>query len=152
MTHLSAQGERLVERLEETIEQMLLTGQSISTRNIIAHMPDDFRHPTDVTRPEHLRRVYLNAKERQKLIKVAVDRQKSSKASLQAQLARQAAKISALEADIQLLVASHKAVYSAVGEVGGLQAWLRFFETHQAALEGLERLEAIPHPAQPTQI
>lgn len=48
------------------------------------------------------------------------------------------------EARNQLLIASHRAILSAVGEMGGTRAWLRFFTNHPAALASLDAMGALP--------
>lgn len=133
-----------MEKLGAVLEKMLLEDENISTRNIIARLPKLFRHPTDITRPPAIRELYIEAKERQKNIRLAAAKLKDSKNTLAAKIETQAQKIASLEADLQLLVASHKAMYAAVGEIGALKAWLAFFERHQDSLDALTRLKAVP--------
>jgi hypothetical protein len=59
-------------------------------------------------------------------------------------LARLRQRLQEVEARNQLLIASHRAMLSAVGELGGTRAWLRFFTNHPQALEGLEQMVALP--------
>lgn len=59
-------------------------------------------------------------------------------------LARMHKRLEDVEACNQLLVASHRAMLSAVGEVGGTRAWLRFFASHPNALESLAEMGALP--------
>ena len=54
-----------------------------------------------------------------------------------------------VEARNQLLVASHRAMLSAVGELGGTRAWLRFFADHPLALESLDQMGALPENVLP---
>jgi hypothetical protein len=51
------------------------------------------------------------------------------------------------EARNQLLIASHRAMLSAVGELGGTRAWLRFFADHPNALASLDDMGALPENA-----
>lgn len=53
-------------------------------------------------------------------------------------------KIAHLEEQNALLVASHQAMIMAVGELGGMRAWRRFFEDYQAIVERLEACGAMP--------
>lgn len=59
-------------------------------------------------------------------------------------LARANLRLKELEQENALLVASHRAMIMAVGEMGGMRAYRRFFEAHQEALAKLEKLKAIP--------
>jgi len=59
-------------------------------------------------------------------------------------LARLRQRLEEVEARNQLLVASHHAMLSAVGELGGTRAWLRFFANHPQALESLDEIGALP--------
>lgn len=47
------------------------------------------------------------------------------------------ARIAELEEQVQMLTASHKAMIMAVGELGGIQAWKRFYQDFQGALDKL---------------
>ncbi|MBX7531588.1 hypothetical protein K3165_01470 [Qipengyuania sp. 1XM1-15A] len=138
-----------LEKLGAVLEKMLLEDENITTRNIIARLPKLFRHPTDIARPPAIRELYLAAKERQENIRLAAAKLKDSKNTLAAKIETQAQKIASLEADLQLLVASHKAMYAAVGEMGALKAWLAFFERHQDSLDALTRLQAVPTRTSP---
>jgi hypothetical protein len=40
----------------------------------------------------------------------------------------------------------------AVGEIGGMRAYRRFFEAHQAALSKLADIKAIPDPVTPLRL
>lgn len=144
--------DQLLKTFGAVLEKMLLDDENITTRNIIAHLPEFFRHPTDITRPPAIREPFIEAKERQQKIRRAAAKLKDSKNTLAAKIETQAKKIASLEADLQLLVASHKAMYAAVGEVGALKAWLAFFEEHQDSLDALTRLKAVPARRTPEKI
>jgi hypothetical protein len=64
-------------------------------------------------------------------------------------LARLRQRLEEVEARNQLLVASHRAMLSAVGELGGTRAWLRFFANHPQALESLDQMGALPENVLP---
>ncbi len=59
-------------------------------------------------------------------------------------LARLRQRLEEAEARNQLLIASHRAMLSAVGELGGTRAWLRFFANLPQALESLDEMGALP--------
>lgn len=59
-------------------------------------------------------------------------------------MARLRKRLEESEAHRQLLIASHRAMLSAVGEMGGTRAWLRFFAKHPNALASLGEIGALP--------
>src|SRR5690606_18586252 len=67
-------------------------------------------------------------------------------------LARARLRIQELEAENALLIASHRAMIMAVGELGGMRARRRFFEAHQASLQKLDELGAIPDSVTPLRV
>lgn len=67
-------------------------------------------------------------------------------------LARANLRVKELEQDNALLIASHRAMIMAVGEMGGMRAYRRFFEAHQEALARLERMKAIPETVTPLRL
>ncbi|MED5550492.1 MAG: hypothetical protein VX529_14150 [Pseudomonadota bacterium] len=58
-------------------------------------------------------------------------------------LAEAKRKISDLERQNAVLIASHQAMIMAVGELGGMRAWRRFFEDYQHILDYLEESGAL---------
>jgi hypothetical protein len=54
------------------------------------------------------------------------------------------AEIDELQADRQLVIASHRMMILAVAEMGGFSKWKRFFEGYQAAVDKLDSTDAIP--------
>ena len=144
--------ESALEQLKAVLDRMILEDENISLRNIIVRLPELFRHPTDITRHPPLREAYEEAKDRQQVIRLSATKLRDSNHTLAAKIEKQARKIDSLKADLELLVASHKAMYAAVGEVGALKAWLAFFERHQDSLDALTRLKAVPTRASPKKI
>lgn len=67
-------------------------------------------------------------------------------------LARANLRIKELKEENALLIASHRAMIMAVGEIGGMRAYRRFFEAHQAALSKLADIKAIPDPVTPLRL
>jgi len=59
-------------------------------------------------------------------------------------MARLHKRLEQAEAHNQLLIASHRAMLSAIGELGGTRAWLRFFANHPNALASLDEIGALP--------
>lgn len=67
-------------------------------------------------------------------------------------LARANLRVKELEQENNLLIASHRAMIMAVGEIGGMRAYRRFFEAHQEALAKLEKMKAIPETVTPLRL
>lgn len=66
-------------------------------------------------------------------------------------LARLRQRLDEVEAHNQLLIASHRAMLSAVGELGGTRAWLRLFANQPDALASLGEIGALPENVIPIQ-
>lgn len=130
------------ERLIIAIDEMLERDETISLRSIMRQMPNDFSYPNAITRDCDLKKIYLRGREDQERIRTAARSFHGSRSALEAQNLRQTDRIKELEKQVQILVASHRALYSAVGELGGFAAWLRFFDRHQDALATLSQLSA----------
>ena len=140
---MTSVADDLPSRLKAEIAKMLDADETISTRNIMKRMPDVFAYPTSVSRPKELRPIYEKAvKDQKQLRAVANALVRTSRSGAEAKIARRDLRIEELEDQVQLLVASHRALYAAVGEMGGAAAWLQFFEHHQRALDMLDQLGA----------
>ena len=137
------------ERLQSTINDMLKLDETISLRTIMKRLPDDFPYPNAITRPIVTRELYDAGVAQQKKIRTAAEQFVETRAELQAKIDKQALSIKEQQTQIQILVASHRAMYAAVGELGGTKAWLRFFEKHQTALATLDSLQARPTEVSP---
>jgi hypothetical protein len=66
-------------------------------------------------------------------------------------LARLHKRLDEAEAHNQLLIASHRAMLSAVAELGGTRAWLRLFTNQPSALASLHEIGALPKNVTPIQ-
>lgn len=69
--------------------------------------------------------------------------QKTSQEKISAQLALKDHRIQDLEREISILTASHKALLLAVGETGGVAAWLRFFDGYQEIVDRISREKSL---------
>ncbi|RJG09053.1 hypothetical protein D3879_24905 [Pseudomonas cavernicola] len=65
---------------------------------------------------------------------------KNSQSRLLNELALKDQQIRELEQQVALLSASHKALILAVGEMGGIEAWRRFFASYDQAKDGVSKL------------
>lgn len=131
--------------MEEALEAMILDDEDITARGLVRHMGGVFKHATDVTRPPDRRAILERYQTRQaELRRVMSKADKTSKANLSARIARKDEEIAALTSQRDLLVASHRAMILAVGEMGGMKAWRRFFESYQGVLDSLRDMGAMP--------
>lgn len=69
---------------------------------------------------------------------------KKSKDNVAKDLAERDARIAELERQVDILTASHVAMIRAVGELGGFSKWAKFFKDHEAVLDALGKLGAMP--------
>jgi len=126
--------------MEETLEAMILDDEDISARGLVRR-----KHATDVTRPLDRRAILERFQARQaELRQVMSKADKTSKANLSARIARKDEEIAALTSQRDLLVASHRAMILAVGEMGGMKAWRQFFDGYQGVLDSLRDMGAMP--------
>ena len=131
--------------MEETLEAMILDDEDISARGLVRRMDSVFKHATDVTRPPDRRAMLERFQARQtELRQVMSKADKTSKVNLSVRIARKDEEIETLTAQRDLLIASHRAMILAVGEMGGMQAWRRFFDAYQGTLDALRDLGAMP--------
>lgn len=72
---------------------------------------------------------------------------KRSKEKVAADLTSKDQRIAELERQVDILRASHLAMIRAVGELGGMRIWLRFFESHKSIRDELHKLQAMPDAA-----
>lgn len=134
-----------LKQLEEILENCILNDISITSREVVAQSNGTFKNPSDITRNKFRRPIFESFKERQNRIRenVGVRLRRSRKALLVQNAVLEQAQREKFEAQ-QLIIASHRAAILAVGEVGGIKAWLKFFENYNEALAQLERLGVLP--------
>jgi hypothetical protein len=133
------------ERLQIMIDRMIQEDETITLRAIMSHLPEDFTHTTALTRPLEYKNIYMTGKAEQERIRaIATSVSKQSPTLLHQKIAKQAIQIEQLDRQVQILVSSHRAMLAAVGEMGGVKAWMRFYDKNQEVLRELEELRAIP--------
>jgi len=128
--------------LNETLDRLLHDGETINFRAVVREMPGVFKHVTDITRNAERRElveIYLG---RQALVRATAEKiDKNSKSNLIYKCANLEQKVAELEKQRDLLIASHRAMILAVGEMGGIAAWRRFFPDYQNSL--MSKLDAL---------
>jgi hypothetical protein len=100
--------------------------------------------PSTITRNETRRNAVEEAFKEQRRLRVIVASDKSSRETLLAKLERRNKTIAALERKVTILTASHRAMLMAVGEIGGISAWQKFFVKHEEIRQELLSLYAVP--------
>ncbi|MCK5644988.1 MAG: hypothetical protein KAJ19_29580, partial [Gammaproteobacteria bacterium] len=123
---------------EEMInEDVTLTLRAVSRRLVIS--------ASVLSRDETRQSILSDAQNKQQRLRAWHKKlPKQSRAADAKALAAKDTKITELEGQKQLLIASHKAMIMAIGEVGGMRAWKRFFDEYQHVLEELNVMGAIP--------
>lgn len=131
--------------LEEVLEAMLVDDEKITARAVVRRMGGVFKHPTDITRNEQRKALVADYTNRQEKIRAAVERSsKLSRTELERQISLKNAEIERLRNERDLLIASHRAMILSTAEMGGFGTWKRFFDKYQAAIDALDRMDALP--------
>ncbi|MDX0409022.1 hypothetical protein GOL82_30250 [Sinorhizobium medicae] len=131
--------------LEDLLEAMIAEDEDITVRAVCRRSDGLFKHATDITRNETRRGTVEVAIKKQETIRTAVNRSgKKSRAELERLAATKNAEIELLQADKELLIASHRAMILSVAEMGGFATWKRFFERYQVAIDRLEAMGSLP--------
>ena len=131
--------------IEEKLEALLLDDEGITARSVVRRMDGVLKHPSDITRNVDRRGLLERYQLKQAELRSVMERTgKASKRNTAIALAQKEAQIEELLRDRDLLVASLRAAILAVGEMGGMGAWLRFYKAHEDALERLRTLGAVP--------
>lgn len=136
---------RSIEALEDALNAMLLDDEDITARGVVRRMDGVFKNASDITRHPERRAALERFQARQAELRKTMEKaDKESKTALSAKVARLEAEVARVTQQRDLLIASHKAMLLAVGEVGGMKAWKKFFDRHQDVIEQLQKLGAMP--------
>lgn len=142
-----------IQELGTILQRMLNDNIAISARAVIREKGCPFKHASDITRQPERKRLLNQYQERQSELRSLMEKaDKHSRTNLQAQAARLKQENANLKAERDLLIASHKAMLLAVGELGGMVAWRKFFANWDQTRQRLSELQALPsaeivHPA-----
>lgn len=130
--------------------ELIAAGEKITLRSVAAKL--GVAHTT-LSRDEGRRAQIERARALQKLANTIKGTQRGHIGGSESlPLARANLRIKELEGQNTLLIASHRAMIMAVGEIGGMRAYRRFFENHQAALAKLEEIKAVPDTVVPLRL
>ncbi|RUW64422.1 hypothetical protein [Mesorhizobium sp. M4B.F.Ca.ET.049.02.1.2] len=131
--------------LEELLEAMIAENETITARAVVRRRDSVFKHATDITRNDARRCMIDRYTKKQDAIRTAVERSsKKSRAKLEQLVATKNTEIQQLQAQRDLLIASHRVMILSVAQMGGFPTWKRFFERYQSTVDNLERMAALP--------
>lgn len=134
-----------IQALESLLSKMLSEDKKITARSVVREEGSPFRHASDLTRQPSRRAVLSHFQARQRELWLLIEKaDSSSRTNLQTQVSRLTQENAALKAERDLLIASHKAMLLAVGELGGIKAWQRLFPAWDATQEKLRQLGSLP--------
>ncbi|MHB0804857.1 hypothetical protein [Stutzerimonas nitrititolerans] len=133
------------QELETILQRMLNDNIVITARSVIREQDCPFKHASDITRQPARKALLDQYQARQSELRALVEKtDKQSRTNLQARVARLTRENEALQAERDLLIASHKAMLLAVGEMGGMAAWRKFFPVWEETRQQLTALQALP--------
>ena len=131
--------------LEDALEAMLLDNEDVTARGAVRRSNGAFKHASDITRPPDRRALLEAYQARQASLRSLMGKtDKQSREHLAAKLAAKDDEIARLRSERDLLIASHRAMILAVGEVGAMRSWRRLYERQKEALDRLEAIGATP--------
>lgn len=126
------------------LEELLERDENITAR-AVARLHPEIGHASTITRSSGRAKLLAQYQAKQKEIRNHLGRQtKRSKEKVAAELASKDLRIAELERQVDVLRASHLAMLRAVGELGGMSKWMKFFENYGAIRNELNELNAIP--------
>lgn len=129
----------------ELLERMLISNVTITARAITREPNTQFKHASDITRHIQRRALLEEFQARQRNVRqLAEAADKESVTNLQLKIARLEEACATSQRSRDLLIASHKAMILAVGEVGGMRAWVKFFPRWDEVRHSLAEMGAFP--------
>lgn len=130
--------------LVQILEELLQKNVNITAREV-ARLHPHIGHASTITRNPNRSEVLALYQTKQKEIRGHLGRLgKRSKESTAAELANKDLRIAELEKQVELLQSSHLAMIRAVGELGGMSKWMRFFENYKEARDLLYQMNVLP--------
>lgn len=139
-------SDRGLEVFKEALEAMLCENTNVTATAAAHHPLSPYKHASDITRNPARAALLKQYAERQTELRRVMERaNKQSKTNLTVKITNLEYKNAQLQAQRDLLIASHKAMILAVGEMGGMAAWQRFFDPWQEAITSLRDMGAMPN-------
>jgi hypothetical protein len=127
------------------LEEMLELDEDITARAVARKHPH-IAHASSITR--HSVRSDLLAKYQARQTERRAWRarlRKRSQSKTAAEMTKKDERIAELTRQVEILKASHLAMIRAVGELGGMNKWLKFYESFREVREELKGMGAMPH-------
>lgn len=139
---------RLVDQaLTPALRDMLDDNETITVRALVRRM-GTVGHASTITRDRWRMARVVEWQAEQARVRSQIERSdKTSRTNLANQLEIQKARVSELEAERNLMCGAMLAMVQAIGEMGGMRAWHRFFDQHSEALRQLRTIGALPSAA-----
>ncbi|MBI4996677.1 MAG: hypothetical protein HZC22_07215 [Rhodocyclales bacterium] len=132
------------ESLIKVLDDLLDRDEDITAR-AVARLHPSIGHASTITRNPYRADLLAQYQAKQREVRSHIGRMaKRSKEKVAADLASKDIRIAELERQVDILRASHLAMIRAVGELGGMRIWLRFFEDHRSIRDELHKLQAMP--------
>lgn len=132
------------ELLIQILDDLLQRDEDITAR-AVARMHPNISHASTITRNPTRSALLAQYQTKQQDIRKHLGRlTKRSKESTASELASKDQRIAELERQVDLLRSSHLAMIRAVGELGGMSKWMKFYESFRDVRDQLYKLDAIP--------
>ena len=132
------------ELLVQVLEELLQSDENITAR-AVARLHPHIGHASTITRNTYRSGLLAQYQAKQREIRKHLGRlTKHSKDKTAAELTNKDQRIAELERQVDLLRASHLAMIRAVGELGGMTKWMKFFVGFKDVRDQLYKLDAMP--------
>lgn len=130
--------------MRQILEDLLNRDENITAR-AVARLHPRINAASSITRSAERSQMLVHYQERQAEFRRWRGKAgKLSGAATASALAQRDIRIAELEAQLELLAASHLAMIRAVGEMGGFSKWAQFYESYSASRARLAQLGALP--------
>lgn len=144
MTNRDGKAPTADEQMREILDALLADDRDITAR-AVARLHPSVKAASSFTRSASRSQMLAEYQQRQSEYRRWRGRvAKRSGTDTAASLADKDIRIAELQATVQLLTASHLAMLSVVGELGGFSKWAKFYEHYRDARDKLGDLGALP--------
>ena len=131
--------------LEAALDEMIADNITITARAVVRHIPEVFKNAFAITRdnPERLQ-VLGDAQKRQRTIRQLKDQlDPKSRGALQKEVATLKERLLRIEAQRDMLIASHRGLFQAVSSQGRKELY-RFYSKYADVEKALTKMGALP--------
>ena len=126
------------------LEAMIEADETITARAVARKHPV-LKSASSITRNADRTSLLAKYQTQQKQFRAMRDQMpKRSRDQIAAQIAQKDARIAELERQVEVLTVSHLAMIRAVGELGGIGKWMKFYAYHREVRDELNRLGVLP--------